>query len=97
MERIRIEQDLAGFADRFARCPCLRTRGLRAVRSSPAGTAGIDPGTSVDILEPGLQGQVPLAEQLSGRAAQGHHKGLRLIGQNSILDRGANFSLAWLE
>jgi hypothetical protein len=50
-----------------------------------------------DLLETGLQGQVPLADQLSGRAAQGYRKGLRLVGENTILDRGANFSMAWLD
>ncbi len=50
-----------------------------------------------DRLEPGLQGQIPLASQLSGDAADGYRKGLRLVGQNTILDRGANFSMAWLD
>ncbi|HVT35082.1 MAG TPA: hypothetical protein VHE37_05845, partial [Nevskiaceae bacterium] len=50
-----------------------------------------------DVPETGLQGQVPLADQNSGASAQGYHKGLRLVGQNSIMDRGANFSLAWLD
>jgi hypothetical protein len=50
-----------------------------------------------DRLETGLQGQVPMADQMSGRAALGYRKGLRLVGQNTILDRGANFSMAWLD
>ena len=50
-----------------------------------------------DLLETGLQGQVPRADQMSGRAALGYRKGLRLVGQNTILDRGANFSLAWID
>lgn len=50
-----------------------------------------------DAPETGLQGQVPLADQNSGRSALGYRKGLRLVGQNSILDRGANFSMAWLD
>lgn len=53
--------------------------------------------SSEDLLETGLQGQVPLADQTSGRAALGYHKGLRLVGQNTIFDRGANFSMAWLD
>ncbi len=52
---------------------------------------------AADRLEPGLQGQIPLANQLSGDSAPGYHKGLRLVGQNKIMDRGANFSLAWLD
>ena len=50
-----------------------------------------------DLLETGLQGQVPMADQMSGRAALGYRKGLRLVGQNPILNRGANFSLAWID
>ncbi len=64
--------------------------------SRPATNTGVEP-ASEDLLETGLQGQVPMADQLSGRAAQGYHKGLRLVGQNTILDRGANFSMAWLD
>ncbi|TDU25659.1 hypothetical protein DFR24_4104 [Panacagrimonas perspica] len=60
------------------------------------GTSGGVPPAD-DLLETGLQGQVPLADQMSGRAAQGYRKGLRLVGQNTILDRGANFSMAWLD
>lgn len=50
-----------------------------------------------DRLETGLQGQVPRADQMSGYAGLGYRKGLRLVGQNTILDRGANFSMAWLD
>lgn len=53
--------------------------------------------TDVDRLEPGLQGQIPLSEQLNGSSAQGYRKGLRLVGQNTILDRGANFAMAWID
>ncbi len=53
--------------------------------------------TDVDHLEPGLQGQIPLSEQLNGNSAKGYRKGLRLVGQNTILDRGANFSMAWID
>ncbi|MGJ8668684.1 MAG: LVIVD repeat-containing protein [Oceanococcus sp.] len=65
--------------------------------SGTNGGSGTGGATDQDILETGLQGQVPLADQLSGVAAQGYRKGLRLVGQNSILDRGANFSMAWLD
>lgn len=64
--------------------------------SHPDGDGGAG-STKGDILETGLQGQVPLADQLSGAAAQGYRKGLRLVGQNTIMNRGANFSLAWLD
>lgn len=67
--------------------------------SSPSGTAtsSSDETSSVDRPEPGLQGQIPLASQLSGDSAGGYRKGLRLVGQNTILDRGANFSMAWID
>lgn len=49
-----------------------------------------------DRLEPGLQGQIPLSAQLSGDSAGGYRKGLRLVGGNDILRRGANMQLAWI-
>ena len=58
----------------------------------PSGLAKAD-----DLPETGLQGQVPLADQNSGRSALGYRKGLKLVGQNTILNRGANFSMAWLD
>lgn len=65
---------------------------------SACGTSSAPTGSGDgDLLETGLQGQVPIADQLSGRAALGYRKGLRLVGQNTILDRGANFSLAWID
>jgi hypothetical protein len=62
-----------------------------AARHSPTSLPPAD-----DIPETGLQGQVPLADQLSGKSAAGYRKGLRLVGQNTIMNRGANFSLAWI-
>ena len=47
------------------------------------------------IREPGLQGQVPLAEQLSGASAAGYRCNLELIGQEKVGLRGQNFQLAW--
>jgi hypothetical protein len=45
--------------------------------------------------ETGLQGSVPRNDQLSGASKQGYRCNLRLIGQNTIKDRGANFVLGW--
>ncbi|MGH2985076.1 MAG: LVIVD repeat-containing protein [Solirubrobacterales bacterium] len=45
--------------------------------------------------ESGLQGQVPLADQVSGRAARGYRCNLRQIGSSDIGLRGQNFQLAW--
>ncbi len=46
-------------------------------------------------LEPGLQGQVPVADQLSGDAALGYRCNLKVIGSSDIGLRGQNFQLAW--
>lgn len=74
---------------------------LSACGSSSSPTGSVD-GTgdlpkADDLPETGLQGQVPRADQMSGRAALGYRKGLRLVGQNSVLNRGANFSMAWID
>jgi hypothetical protein len=45
--------------------------------------------------ETGLQGEVPLADQLSGRAALGYRCNLREIGSTDVGLRGQNFQLAW--
>ena len=74
---------------------CLSSCGGSSSSGSGAGGGVSEP--SNDRLEPGLQGQIPLAEQLNGNAAEGYRKGLRLVGENTILDRGANFSMAWLD
>ncbi|MGQ0530563.1 MAG: hypothetical protein ACT4PG_12290 [Panacagrimonas sp.] len=58
----------------------------------PSGLARAD-----DLPETGLQGQVPLADQNSGHAALGYRKGVKLVGHNTIMNRGANFSTAWLD
>ncbi|AXQ27805.1 hypothetical protein D0B54_03560 [Solimonas sp. K1W22B-7] len=76
--------------------------GLAACGSSsaPSGTAGGGGSGSLpaadDAPETGMQGQVPLTDQLNGRSANGYRKGLKLVGQNTIMDRGANFGLAWI-
>lgn len=68
---------------------------------NPSGPSGNPPSADLsqqgDRPEPGLRGQIPLAAQQSGDSAKGYWRGLRLVGQNSILDRGANFSLAWVD
>ena len=67
-----------------------------SVTATPGATTGAEY-TEVDRPEPGLQGQIPLANQQSGDSALGYRKGLKLIGQNTIMDRGANFSMAWID
>jgi hypothetical protein len=44
-----------------------------------------------------LQGQVPLADQLSGRALQGYKQHVRLVGHNNILNRLQNGNLGWVD
>jgi hypothetical protein len=48
-----------------------------------------------DLPETGVQGDVPLADQLSGRAAQGYNCGLALVGYSSLGARGGNANMAW--
>jgi hypothetical protein len=44
-----------------------------------------------------LQGQVPLADQLSGRALKGYKNGIELVGHNNILNRLQNGNLGWVD
>jgi hypothetical protein len=48
-----------------------------------------------DLPETGLQGDIPLADQLSGRAFDGYNCGLALVGYNSLGQRGGNANMAW--
>lgn len=48
------------------------------------------------LPETGLQGQVPRADQQSGRAELGYRCGLELVGQTDIDARGMNFQMDWL-
>lgn len=63
-----------------------------ASRATPADYRGCGPGARP---EPGLQGQVPKAAQDSGDSKLGYRCNLRLVGQNDIRSRGANFQLGW--
>lgn len=48
-----------------------------------------------DQPETGALGQVPLADQLSGRSPKPYFCGVTLIGKNSIEDHGNNHRLDW--
>jgi len=61
-------------------------------RATPTEYGDCGPG---GIQEAGLQGQVPAAEQASGASKQGARCNLRLVGENDIRNRGANFQLGW--
>src|SRR5262245_5957323 len=55
------------------------------------------PPSSAQTGAPRLQGQVPLADQMNGRALMGYKKNVRLIGHNNILNRLNNGNLGWLD
>ena len=48
------------------------------------------------LEEPALQGQVPLADQVSGRSQKPYMKNMRLVGQQDIQNRGENGNLGWI-
>jgi hypothetical protein len=50
---------------------------------------------SLDRPETGVQGDVPLADQLSGRAREGYSCGLSLVGASTLGDRGGNGNMVW--
>jgi hypothetical protein len=54
------------------------------------------PDLAEDLLETALQGQVPRADQESGRSKLGYCQGVRLVSSNDIGRRGNNFQLTWL-
>src|SRR5918999_327078 len=70
------------------------------VRVAEEATAAAVPGEYGDcgpdaLPETGLQGQVPRSDQESGRSKLGYRCNLRLVGQNDVDNRGANFQLGW--
>lgn len=48
-----------------------------------------------DLPETGIQGDVPRADQLSGRAMQGYNCGVSLVGHSDLGGRGGNANMAW--
>jgi hypothetical protein len=54
------------------------------------------PNASADILEDGVSGEIPLLDQLDGKSALGYRHGIGVVSTNPILDRGANFAMAWV-
>lgn len=70
------------------------TAGVREASGSATPAAYGDCGPDARP-EPGLQGQVPRAEQESGDSADGYRCNLRRAGHHDLGRRGANFQLAW--
>ena len=66
--------------------------GLLAVPTSRPADAAPACGR-LDRPETGLQGEVPLADQLSGRAEHGYNCGLALVGHTAL--PGASANMAW--
>jgi hypothetical protein len=62
----------------------------------PSPVAEAAPGCGpLDRPETGIPGDVPLADQLSGRADEGYNCGLTLIGYNPLGGRGNNANMTW--
>ena len=63
---------------------------------APAAPAFTEPQCGeLDRPETGLQGDVPLPDQLSGRAALGYNCGVALVGHSNLGGRGGNTNMAW--
>jgi hypothetical protein len=50
---------------------------------------------ALDQPETGVQGDVPLTDQLSGRADEGYSCGLSLVGASTLGGRGGNGNMVW--
>ncbi|CAN5571580.1 hypothetical protein BH20ACT2_BH20ACT2_03480 [soil metagenome] len=64
---------------------------------SVAGTAEVPAPVCgpLDHPETGIQGDVPLVDQLTGRAYEGYNCGLALVGYQPLSGRGGNANMAW--
>jgi len=58
---------------------------------------GGSPDSGTNLLETGLQGEVPRADQMSGRSKQGYIKNMKVVGHQSVNNRGGNGHLAWID
>ncbi len=63
-------------------------------RAAPTTVDGVacSPG---DLVETGVQGLVPLADQVSGRSTRGYGCNLRLVGSNDLAGRGGDTQMTW--
>jgi hypothetical protein len=68
--------------------------GLPSEAAAPTTAAGV-PCSPGDRPETGVQGQVPLVDQLSGRSKEGYSCNLRMVGSNDIAGRGGDTQMTW--
>ena len=73
----------------------LMASGLHAAVADDGGRASLCGAN--DLPETGVQGDVPLADQLSGRAELGYNCGLALVGYEPLGRRGSNGNMAWVD
>jgi hypothetical protein len=74
----------------------------RAIRRAAAALAGAVAccgllAAGAGAQQPRLQGQVPLADQQSGRSLQPYTDNVRVIGHEDIRNRGMNGNLGWID
>lgn len=50
---------------------------------------------ALDLPETGIRGEVPKADQNSGRAERGYNCGIALVGYDNLGGRGGNANMAW--
>ena len=74
----------------------LTQAGVALARTSsppPAATSAVC--GDLDRPETGIQGDVPLADQQSGRASEGYNCGLAVVAHEPLGGRGSNANMAW--
>ncbi|HUR13324.1 MAG TPA: hypothetical protein VM097_02395 [Mycobacteriales bacterium] len=70
---------------------------LGALPSGAAAPTTVDgvPCAPGALPETGLQGEVPLADQLSGRSKDGYSCNVRIVGSNDLAGRGGDTQMTW--
>jgi hypothetical protein len=72
----------------------LLTVSLPSGAAAPATADGV-PCSAGSSPETGVQGQVPLADQVSGRSKLGYSCNVRLVGSNDIAGQGGDTQMTW--
>src|SRR5215470_9564878 len=65
--------------------------------SNSSSSNGGSPDSGTNLLETGVQGEVPRADQMSGRSKQGYIKNMKVVGHQSVNNRGGNGHLGWID